>query len=142
MDLLFYFTLDPPEQASVKAPYVPVLEGNATSLQLHCYTDQYNGNCTMNWNADTYDIIEARSSVVNEDPGILKSFVNITVDKKNIGTNVNCTVSCDFIATTTAAAYIVDAHCTYFIIIFPNTSPLLVMVKLVINYSHGNIQLF
>jgi len=141
-DLLFYFTLDPPEQASVKASDVPVLEGNATSVQLHCYTDQYNGNCTMNWNADTYNLIEARSSVVKEDPGILKSSVNITVDKKNIGTNVNCTVSCDFIETTTSAAYTIDAHCMYFIIIFLNTNPLPVIVKLIITYSHVNIHFF
>ena len=98
----------------IPAPDVPVLEGNATSVQLHCYTDQFNGNCTMNWHADTYNIIETRSSVVKEDPGILQSSVDITVNKKNIGTNVNCTVSCDFIGTTTSAAYIVDAHCKYF----------------------------
>jgi len=90
-------------------------------VQLHCYTDQYNGNCTIDWHADTDNLIEARSSVVNVDSRILKSSVNITVDKKNIGTNVNCTVSCDFIETTTSAVYIVDGHCKYYIIIFPNT---------------------
>jgi len=140
MDLLIYVTIDPPEQAAIQAPDVPVLKGNAAFVQLHCYTDQYNGNCTMNWHADKYDLKNARSSVVNEDPRKLKSSVNITVDKTNIGTNVNCTVSCDFIETTTSAVYIIDAHCKYFIIIFPNANPLLLMVKLVITYSPVKIQ--
>jgi len=93
----------------------------------------------MGWHAGTDNIIESRSNVIKEDPGILKSSVNITVDKKSIGTHVNCTISCDFIETTISAAYIVDAHCKSFYYFFYLNEDL-VIVKLVLMYSYVIIQ--
>jgi len=80
-------------------------------MQLHCYTDQYNENCSMNWHADPYDIIKARSNVIKEVPGILMSSVNISVERTSIGTKINCSVTCNFTETTISATHIVDAHC-------------------------------
>jgi len=86
----------------------------------------------MDWHADTDNLIESRSNVIKEDPGILKSSVNITVDKKSIGQNVICTISCDFIETAISATYNVDAYCKSFYCDNYNYNAVLVTVKLVI----------
>jgi len=101
--------LDPPTIVYIKPkPERPTLPASSmTTVQLHCITDEYNGNCSISWNTGSVNTTQP-------DVGQYDQPVNITVDRNNIGTHVTCTVSCDLIDTNISAIYTVVADCKFY----------------------------
>ena len=105
---------DPPKTVQLSStPDSPtILAYGATIVNLHCIIKEYNGNCYINWATGSITATQPHFGQ-NDQPAVLWSSVNITVERNNIGMNVTCTVSCDLIDTNIFATYTVIADCKF-----------------------------